>query len=493
MNEARLDPVSARNWAILGALSALAIVVRAIGLESGLWFDEISALGQSYREPLVWQFTTYEDDFHHPLYSVFARISLVLFGESAWAIRLPAALFGAATIPLVYLLAREVGTEREGWLGAGFLAVFYPHVWFSQSARGYTMLAFWATLATLLLLRAVRSSDRPSAGSPRPLFSYAIIAGLGVFTHMTMIFVVVAHAIVLLVEAIRARWDRRRVIAFGLTFVLSAVCTLLLYAPMLGQVIDFLRNDNSELVGVSTPLWALVEAVRVIRQGLGGGTLLGVAAAASLFGLGVLSYARRSFLVLALFLIPGVVTLVGALLARGTMYPRFFFFMVAFLVLILVRGTLVLGDWVGERLFRDRPLATRLGPGAVGVMIVASLAGLTYNYRYPKQDYESAIAFVESQATGTDIIVTTGDGAEHLVGFYGRDYPLIATAEELARLRSPDGRTWLVFTFPLYIEAAAPDVMTAIDEGCLDRTVFPGTIGGGDLIVCSFPPTTQQG
>ena len=59
MTRARLDPVPARTWAILGAVSALAIVVRAIGLESGLWFDEISALGQSYREPLVWQFTTY--------------------------------------------------------------------------------------------------------------------------------------------------------------------------------------------------------------------------------------------------------------------------------------------------------------------------------------------------------------------------------------------------------------------------------------------------
>jgi len=495
MKDARLNPVTGRSWAILGALSALAIVLRAIGLESGLWFDEISALSQSYRESLVWQVTTYVDDFHHPLYSAFARLSLVAFGESAWTIRLPAALFGAATIPLVYILGREVATEREGWIAAGFLAVFYPHVWFSQSARGYTMLAFWATLATLLLVRALRRSADPGDVSrpARPAYGYAIVAGLGVFTHMTMIFLVVAHAVVLLVEAIRSRWDRRRVIAYGLTFVLSAVTTLLLYAPMLSQVIDFLRHDSSELVGVSTPLWALVEAVRVIQQGLGGGTLLGVAGAAGLFGLGVLSYARRNFLVLALFLTPGIVTLIGAMLARGTMYPRFFFFLVAFLVLILIRGTLVLGDWIGAQLFQGRPLAARIGPAIVGVMVLASFVGLAYNYRYPKQDYEGAIAFVESRATEADTILTTGDGGEPLVGFYGREYPLVETAEELSRLRSSSGRTWMVFTFPLYIEAATPDIMTAIDEGCVNRTVFTGTIGGGDLIVCSFPPTTREG
>ncbi len=488
MPEPRVEPISKRGFLILGALCVFGIIARSIGLDGGLWFDEIVALVQGYREPLISQFTVFQGDFHHTFYSVLARISLVLFGDTAWAIRLPAMLFGAATIPLTYMLGRELMGERDGWLAAGFLTVFYPHVWFSQNARGYTMLAFWSTLATLLLIRYLRNPGR------RPGWTYAIVVALGVYTHLTMVFLALGHAAVCLVEALRDKWERPRVIGTGLTFVLAAGLTLLLYAPMLTQVFDFFTNRPSKLVGVSTPLWALVEAIRVIQQGLGVGSLAAALGAAVLFGLGVLSYARREPLVLALFLAPGIVTVAGAMLARGTMYPRFFFFMVAFLVLLLIRGTLVLGDWIGARLLRHRPAELRVGPAVVGIMMVGSLFGLIgLNYRYPKQDYESAIAFVEARVESGDTIVTTGDGGWPLIDFHGRDYPVIESVDEIERLRTPEGRLWMVFTFPLYIEAEAPDIMQAIDDGCSDEAVFPGTIGGGDLFVCSFPPTSTDG
>lgn len=275
MLEPRIEPISRRGFQLLGALLVIGVIVRAIGLGGGLWFDEIVALVRGYREPLLLQFTVFQGDFHHTLYSVLARVSLIVFGDTAWAIRLPALLFGAATIPLTYALGREIASERDGWLAAGFLTVFYPHVWFSQNARGYTMLAFWSTLATLLLVRHLRGGGR------RPAWGYAAVLALGVYTHLTMLFLAVGHAGVCLVEATRARWERPRVIGTGLSFVIGAALTLLLYGPMLTQVIDFFANRPSQLVGVSTPLWALLEAIRVIQQGLGVGTLVGALGAAT--------------------------------------------------------------------------------------------------------------------------------------------------------------------------------------------------------------------
>ena len=489
MPETRSGPISRREFAVLVALLVLAVIARAIGLGGGLWIDEIIALVRSYREPLLMQFTVFQGDFHHTLYSVLARISLVLFGDSAWAIRLPALLFGAATIPLAYVLGREVMGERDAWLTAGLLTVFTPHVWFSQNARGYSMLAFWSTLATLYLVRYLRSQEKR-----RPAWGYAVVAALGVFTHLTMTFLVVGHATVCFVEAFRAKWKWPRIAATGLTFALAAGFTLILYAPMLTQVLDFFLNRPSGFVGVSTPLWALFESIRVIQQGLGAGTLVGVLGAAALFGLGVLSYARRAPLVLALFLVPGMVTVIGAAIARGTMYPRFFFFMVVFLVLILIRGTLVFGDWLGDRMMSRRPISRSLGPAIVGLMMVASVAGLVgYTYRYPKQDYKGAIAFVESRAGEADTIGTTGAGAWPLLEFHERPYQHIETVADLERSRSSGGRMWMVFTFPRYIENEAPEIMTAIDDECVHEAVFPGTIGGGDLIVCSFPPISSDG
>jgi uncharacterized membrane protein len=50
---------------------------------------------------------------------------------------------------------------------------------------------------------------------------------------------------------------------------------------------------------------------------------------------------KQDRMVFALFALPGLLTALGAVLARGTMYPRFYFFLIGFAVLILVRGVFV--------------------------------------------------------------------------------------------------------------------------------------------------------
>jgi len=45
-------------------------------------------------------------------------------------------------------------------------------------------------------------------------------------------------------------------------FVLTAVLTLLFYAPILTQVLHFFVRSPSTMVAVSTPRWAMLEALR---------------------------------------------------------------------------------------------------------------------------------------------------------------------------------------------------------------------------------------
>ncbi|MBV8521898.1 MAG: glycosyltransferase family 39 protein, partial [Acetobacteraceae bacterium] len=60
-------------------------------------------------------------------------------GLSETWLRLPSALFGIASIPLLYVLARKF-MASPGALGAAALLTFSPaHVYFSQEARGYTL------------------------------------------------------------------------------------------------------------------------------------------------------------------------------------------------------------------------------------------------------------------------------------------------------------------------------------------------------------------
>jgi uncharacterized membrane protein len=123
-------------WAWVTGLMVLGAALRVIGLNRGLWLDEIYFLVETLRHPLAQIVTFFPGDTQHPLYSILARISIVAFGEHPWSLRLPAVVFGTLSIPAIYLLGVAVSTRGQALTAAALLTVSYHHVWFSQDARG---------------------------------------------------------------------------------------------------------------------------------------------------------------------------------------------------------------------------------------------------------------------------------------------------------------------------------------------------------------------
>jgi hypothetical protein len=469
-------------WAVAG-LTGLALALRLVNLDSGLWVDEISSLLGSFRAPLREIVGAFPRDNHHPLYSVLAHVSLRLFGEAPWVIRLPAAVFGVATVPLLYALGVRLMGRREALLAAALLVVSFHHVWFSQNARGYSMLTFATVLCTLLLLRVL------AHGGWGPAAGYAVVAALGAYTHLTMVFVVGGHAVVCaayLALPAQAGLRVRRGRGVLAMFLLGAALTLLLYAPVLAQVRTYFADTPSALRGVSTPGWAVAEGARVLAVGFAGGrVMLGAAVigvAGALFAAGLVDLARRRPLALALFIAPAALTVAGALVARGTMYPRFFFSLIGFGILIGVRGAFVGSAWFARRLSVPA-MAERLGTLAVVAGIALSTASLVPAWRLPKQDFVGAMRYVDTARRPGDVVATTGVTVIPYRDYLGRDWSPVASAGDIGRLRA-GGRVWLVYAFPRYLERGAPGLRAVVDRDCGRARVFPGTLGGGDIHVC---------
>lgn len=101
-----------------------------------------------------------------PLYTYLVAISFLLFGASGWAIHLVAAIAGLATIPLLYLLARELFPPEEGQpslvglLAAFWLATSYWHITYSRFGIEPVLLPLFATLASYFLWRGLKSQHR---------------------------------------------------------------------------------------------------------------------------------------------------------------------------------------------------------------------------------------------------------------------------------------------------------------------------------------------
>jgi len=476
-------------WAALAVLMVVAAVLRAIGLDRDLWLDEFYTLLQTVRRPLGEILTLFPGDNQHMFYSVLARISVVALGEHPWTLRLPAVLFGVGAVPALYFLGRELTSRREALLATMLLTVSYHHVWFSQDARGYTGMLFWTLLCTTCLLRGLHGSRRVN------WVIYAVTAALGTYTHLTMVFVVISHAAIcawLLLFPPKAgdyRLANWKLPAMAMT--LAGVFTLLLYAPVVLQVQQYFSRP-SKLARVSTPAWAFWEILRGLRIGLG--TEAVVVVAGALFAAGLVSYWRQSEVAAALLVLPGLVTAAGAVLARGTMYPRFYFYLLGFGLLILVRGAMVTAAALAHRISREaqrRANGLTWGTGLVVLLILVSAVSLVRNYRYPKQDYSGALRFVETRRETGEPVVTAGGIGYVYTEYYRQPWTQVESAAQLETIRGQGRRIWVLYTFPMYLEHGSPDLIAAIRNECTAKQVFLGTVGGGDIVVCMLKPSGE--
>lgn len=454
---------------------AAALALRLVHLGDGLWFDEIQTLVEYVRLPFGKLLTTYDSQNQHMLFSLLARTSFAIFGESAWALRLPAALLGVASLGALYAFGRMVTSGREALLAAAVLATTYQHVWFSQNARGYTGLMLGTIAASGLFLALLRSH-----GSRwKPAVLYAIAMALTMWVHVTAAFVALAQGLVwlgLVLGQRRRPTDRAAWMPLA-GLVLAGLFTLVLYAPVLTQMHGTLGGET--MAGVATawkdPRWLALEMVRGLARGVPGG-LVTVALGIIVVLAGLWSFTRRSPGATALMLLPGIVTAGIIVAMHHNLWPRFFFAYAGFGVLIAVRGVFLLATSASAR--RGPPLAT-------AALVLASLASAwtVRNAWHPKQDYEGALAYVRKAAAPGDAVAAT-DMSDYVLREYLRAGSIpVADDADLASVEKAHPRTWFVYTFPDRIAAVEPALWAKVSAEYRPVAEFRGTLGGGSVFV----------
>lgn len=460
---------------LLAAILVLAAGLRlhALGLEP--WLDEIRThifIGQHSLGELA---VVYESQNHHVLYSLLAKLSLAGLGDTIFALRLPALIFGLLGIGAAYALGRELASAREGLLAAALLAVSYHHVWFSQNARGYTAMAFFTLLATLLLLRVIED------GRPRDAIAYAVVALLGTYTHLSMGCVVAAHFVVGIAYSNRARATERpprRVLL--LAFGLFSVLVLLAYAPVFPQLwaVNSTEGRDGVVADWHRPSWM----VRELALGVGaafGRAWLGVLALA-LAAAGLLRLGRRRPVIPALLLAPVLAMALLLAVSGHHLWPRLFFFAIGSGALALVSGAFAIAEGVAARLPGHPRSAPVLGTALVAVLLLASLSTVPGTWA-PKQRFLETLALVEEERRPGDAVGVAGGASQVFRDYYGADWQHIADPGELEELREQSERVWLVGAFPRSFTARHPELARVLESDFtlvrrLDGTLHEGTV-----------------
>ena len=174
---------------MLGAAIALGAVLRLAGLSSeSLWLDEgITAWRMRMSLPdLLFHMN---EGTQGSLYYVALRVWCSVFGTSEVAMRLPSAICGILTIPIVERLGRRWFGPAAGGAAALLLAVNPFAIHYSQEARPYAAFLLLVAASTLLLARLLGGDARR-----RDAVLYVLTTAAAVCVHAYGVFLLVAHA-----------------------------------------------------------------------------------------------------------------------------------------------------------------------------------------------------------------------------------------------------------------------------------------------------------
>lgn len=470
-NTGVMAPRRSSTWAV-GFLLGTALAIRLPGLNAGLWFDEIQTLVDYVSQPMGIMLTTFDSTNQHFLFSAVAQLSTGILGTTAAALRLPAVLFGVASLWATLCFARRWLPAPEAWWATIVLAVSYHHVWFSQNARGYTGLLLGTVLASTLFIDLLRA-ERPTRWA---VWGYAWVMALTILTHVTALAVVAGHGICWL-------WRRRHLAAGArrwapfVALVLAGTISLMLYAPVLPQVPGALGSSGTASPGVEWQRagWFIAEAIGGLMRGLPAGMVL-VPIAAVIVLAGIVSGWVRDPVITVMMALPMAVMALLLATTGHNLWPRFFFFGAAFVVLWAVHGGFAVlrrlmpryGQWVGH---------------AGLVLVTLGSLWLLPRAWAAKQDFPAARDWIAGNAAAGDRVLGIDMMDLPMNRWLELGWPIVADSAALISREQSRGRTWVAFTFPIRLQATAPALWAHLQRRYTVAHVVPATIGGGEIVI----------
>ena len=196
-----------------------------------LGYDELQNMLDSDPK-LSWSefFTTIRigDGVHPPLFFIFERLFMGVFGYNEWVARCLSALGGIAGVWAIFLLGKELKNRQLGVYAAAILSVNYFSIYFSQETRMYSFLLLFATLSYLFLFRVYthrRIID---------FFGFVFSSAIVIYIHYYGFLVIITELVLILIFLIKDRKNRGKLFR---SFFVAELLVALSYLPWLNSLL----------------------------------------------------------------------------------------------------------------------------------------------------------------------------------------------------------------------------------------------------------------
>lgn len=401
---------------IIGCMIGVILISYFFLLHQSLRLDESQSLWQSSHS-IPGLLHAVALDVHVPLYHLMLHFWILYLGNGVATIRLLSLLLFLITIPVAYLLFREI-LSRKWALFAVILFSFSPFMdWYANEARMYTLLALMALLNQLFFMRIIRTG--------KGWFWFGLTAVIGAYSHYFFMFTLVSEGIFYLFNRRKfAPGTLKKLVIVGLV-VTAALAPWLYYFHSLGSasgtrpllakpstvdfsnvysqlLFGFQNNHINTIVLSSWPILMLI-VLLIVRRGIKAST-------------------QVSFIAV-LAILPILLAYVGSLVTTPFFLSRYMISSVAPLILLVV--------WLVSKYARR---ATALVCGLlIIVTVLASIQQIASSATPVKENYKQAVDYINSHVQPQDLVVISAPFTIYPVEYYYRGSAQIDTLPDWDR------------------------------------------------------------
>jgi hypothetical protein len=440
----------------------------------GMWLDETFSVwmaSHSVADMLEW---TIKIDQHPPLYYLLLHYWMDNKGNTPYDVRLLSVLFGAGTIPIVYLIGKRISGVVMGLAAAALLALSPFHIYFAQEARMYTLLTFNAAAAIYALVRLLtdpraaqpigrqlrdfllaRDAPQSADSAPKAEFTYKderfaptgwrarlipgrwpslhaletdlawiafiIFSAATLLTHNTAVLFLLAVNIFIL----GLMWSRRtktpnaqhnfHAPSFG-NWAKAQVGILLLWSPWIAP---FFKQASVvyQRFWIPAPTWEVV--TQVLKAFLNASAPLPAAEATAIWTVYILTlclglvHFRKKFSQFAFLAALFFIPFLGEL-AVSAIRPIFF---ARTLIWITIPLYLALAAGIAQLKLRPLILVAVVSFGAINLLSVAD-----YYRSYQKEDWNTPAGYIANFAEKDDLVLFNSNFVEIAFNYYFQTY-----------------------------------------------------------------------
>ena len=207
---------------------------------------------------------------HPPLYFILAHWWMQLYGGSGlvslWVARSLSAIFGALSVPAIYLLGTFAFRSRlVGQIAAAMMAVSPYGIFLAQEARHYTLAILLVIASFGCLVAAIRNIQNQTKLPVLTVTSWILVNILGIATHYFFVLTLVAEALVLLgkypwkKKAFNAPWGQIGVVAVGTA--IGGIVWLPIFLQNNSELTQWIENgEKSNVLALLNPIFQIIAA-----------------------------------------------------------------------------------------------------------------------------------------------------------------------------------------------------------------------------------------